>query len=250
MKKLGIVSTFSDKGYHEYGRHFVESVRRFVDPNITVYIYVDNTEIDNPPSNFVIRKLEPSVPELTEFKKRNAHRVPGKFIYDGVRFSHKSYCIWHCANNADVDTLYWIDSDAEIYSSITEDYLKGFLPEGLFTSYLGRPHYTETGFLAFDLNHKYAKEFFDVWKEYYTHDTIYDLAGQLDCHAFDAARERLEKEGKIHNYDIARIRFPELGKNHFNAALEHHVIHYKGDRKLKRDEQLARAIKRMKKGKR
>jgi hypothetical protein len=89
-----------------------------------------------------------------------------------------------------------------------------------------------------------------VWKEYYTHDTIYDLAGQLDCHAFDAARERLEKEGKIHNYDIARIRFPGLGKNHFNAALEHYIIHYKGDRKLKRDEQLARAIKRMKKGKR
>jgi hypothetical protein len=76
------------------------------------------------------------------------------------------------------------------------------------------------------------------------------LAGQLDCHAFDAARERLEKEGKINNYDIARIRFPGLGKNHFNAALEHHIIHYKGDRKLKRDEQLARAIKRMKKEKR
>ena len=88
-----------------------------------------------------------------------------------------------------------------------------------------------------------------MWKEYYTNDTIYDLAGQLDCHAFDAARERLEQEGKIHNFDIAGVRFPGLGKNHFNAALENHIIHYKGDRKLKRDEQLARALKRMNKGK-
>mgnify|MGYP003658599946 CR=1 FL=1 len=45
--KLGVVSTFSDKGYHEYGKHFVESCRRFLDPNITVYIYVDNIVIEN-----------------------------------------------------------------------------------------------------------------------------------------------------------------------------------------------------------
>jgi hypothetical protein len=81
MRKLGIVSTFSDKGYHEYGKHFVESAKRFIDPNITVYIYVDNIDIGYVPANFVIRKLEPSVPELTEFKQRNAHKVPGKFIY-------------------------------------------------------------------------------------------------------------------------------------------------------------------------
>lgn len=238
--KLGIVTTFSDKGFDEYGRHFVESCKKFLSPNITVYFYVDNIEIE-PRSNFVIRKLEPSIPELTEFKNRNKHRVPGKFLYDAVRFSHKSYCIYHAANNSNVDILYWLDSDTEIYDTITENYLRQFLPPGCFTSYLGRPDYSETGFLSFDLNHTSAKEYFELFKWYYDSDEIYKLKGQLDCHVYDAARVKLEQEGKIKNHNLS----PEgVNKHHFNHVFEGYMIHYKGERKEKRDEQIARALKR------
>lgn len=238
--KLGVVTTFSDRGYEEYGRHFVESCKKFLSPNITVYFYVDNVDIDQR-SNFVIRQLEPSMPELTEFKKRNNHRVPGKFLYDAVRFSHKSYCIYHAANNSDVDLLYWLDSDTEIYDTINENYLKKFLPDGCFTSYLGRPDYSETGFLAFDLRHEYAREYFDLFKWYYDSDEIYKLKGQLDCHVYDAARVRLELEGKIKNHNLSPVG---VTKHHFNNVFDGYMIHYKGDRKEKRDEQISRALKR------
>lgn len=241
--KLGIVTTFSDKGYEEYGRHFVESCKKFLDPNITVYFYVDNIDIE-PRHNFVIRKLEQSIPNLTVFKERNKHKVPGKFLYDAVRFSHKSYCIYHAANNADVDILYWLDSDTEIYDTITEAYLKQFLPAGCFTSYLGRPDYSETGFLSFDLRHEHSKEYFELFKWYYDSDEIYKLKGQLDCHVYDAARIKLEQEGKMKNYNLSP---PNVTKHHFNHVFEGYMIHYKGDRKEKRDEQIARALKRKKK---
>jgi hypothetical protein len=236
---IGIVTTFSDKGYEEYGKHFIESCKKFLSPKITLYVYVDNVVLDNQ-HNIIVRKLEESIPDLTIFKNRNKHKVPGKFIYDAVRFSHKSYCIYHAANNAEVDILYWLDSDTEIYDTITENYLIQFLPDGCFTSYLGRSDYSETGFLSFDLRHPLSKEFFELFKWYYDSDEIYKLKGQLDCHVYDAARIKLEQEGKIKNHNLS----PKDVKHHFNHVFEGYMIHYKGDRKEKRDEHYARALKR------
>jgi hypothetical protein len=238
--KIGIVTTFSDKGYDEYGKYFVESCKKFISKDIQIFFYIDNVHIV-PDSNFVIRKLEESIPDLTIFKNRNKDKVPGKFIYDAVRFSHKSYCIYHASTNCDVDILIWLDSDTEIYSNIDKSYLMKFLPDGMFTSYLGRPKYSETGFLAFDLRNPYSKEFFELYKWYYDSNEIYKLKGQLDCHVYDAARRKLEEDNKIKNYNLS----PEgIGKHHFNHVFEGYMIHYKGDSKEKRDEQISRALKR------
>lgn len=238
--KIGIVTTFSDNGYLEYAKNFVESCKKFVNKDITVYLYVDNVEIQTE-QNIVVRKLEPSVPELVEFKKRNGDKKPEKFLYDAVRFSHKSYCIYHAANNSDVDVLFWLDSDTEIYDNVDSKYLTGFLPEGYFTSYLGRPDYSETGFLSFDLRNSYSKEYFELFKWYYDSDEIYKLNGQLDCHVYDAARVKLEEEGKIKGYNLSP---PGITKNHFNHVFSGFMIHYKGGRKEKRDEQIAKALRR------
>ena len=225
--KIGIVTTFSDKGFEEYGKYFVESCKKFISKDITMFFYVDNIQI-SPAPNFVIRKLEESIPDLTTFKNRNKDKVPGKFLYDAVRFSHKSYCIYHAAKNSDVDILIWLDSDTEIYDNIDKSYLLKFLPDGAFTSYLGRPKYSETGFLAFDLRNSYSAEFFNLYKWYYDSDEIYKLKGQLDCHVYDATRVKLESENKIKNYNLSP---PGVGKNHFNHVFEGYMIHYKGDRK-------------------
>lgn len=239
--KIAIVTTFSDKGYQEYARHFVESCKKFLNKNIHVYFYVDNVHIEKS-KNFTVRQLENSIPELTEFKKRNAYRKPESFLYDGVRFSHKSYCIYHCANNTDADYLFWLDSDTEIFENISEEYLMKFMPKDCFCSFLGRetlePFYTETGFLGFNLKHPHSKEFFDLFKWYYDTDKLYELNGQLDCHVFDAARISLEKEGKIRNHNLG-INYK---KNHFNNVFVGHMVHYKGPRKSKRDGQLAMAM--------
>jgi hypothetical protein len=237
--RIGIVTTFSDAGYEEYGKYFVESCKKFVGEDIKIFFYVDNTHI-TPELNFVIRNLEQSIPDLTIFKNRNKDKVVGKFIKDAVRFSHKSYCIYHAANNSDVDILIWLDSDTEIYDNIDKSYLTKFLSEGTFTSYLGRPKYSETGFLTFDLRNPHSKEFFELFKWYYDSDEIYKLKGQLDCHVYDAVRVKLEEEHNIQNYNLSP---PGVSKNHFNHVFEGYMIHYKGD-KEKRDEQIARALKR------
>jgi hypothetical protein len=45
--KIGIVSTFSDSGYSEYGKYFVESCKQYVDPQIDVFLYIDNINISD-----------------------------------------------------------------------------------------------------------------------------------------------------------------------------------------------------------
>jgi len=239
--KIGIVTTFSDKGYQEYGHWFVESAIKYIDKDIQLFFYTDNTKLTLP-SNMTNQKLEESIPDLSEFKKRNAHKKPSNFMFDAVRFSHKSYCLYHAAKTKDVDILCWLDTDTEIITQITSQYIRSFLPQDKFVAYLGRPGtYTETGFLVFDMRHEYAQEYFDRFKEYYDTDKIYELSAQLDCHVFDAVRVEMEKEHKIKNHNIS----PQgITKSHFDQALNGYIAHYKGAKKEKRDKHFGKALTR------
>ena len=239
--KIGIVTTFSDKGYQEYGHWFVESAKRFIDKDISVFFYTDNTKL-NLPTHMSNQKLEESIPDLTAFKEKNKNKKPSNFMFDAVRFSHKSFCLYHAAKTKDVDILCWLDTDTEIITQITSQYLRKFLPEGKFVAYLGRPGtYTETGFLVFDMRHKFAQEFFDRFKEYYDTNNVYKLSAQLDCHVFDAVRLEMEQEGKIKNQNISP---PNITKSHFDQALNGYIAHYKGAKKEKRDKHYGKALTR------
>ena len=68
-KKIAIVTTFSDAGYEDYGRLFLESVNRYLNPLVEVIVYKDNIDLPTQ-KNLKILNLESSIPDLTEFKKR------------------------------------------------------------------------------------------------------------------------------------------------------------------------------------
>jgi hypothetical protein len=226
--KIGIVSTFSDQGYYDYANHFVSSLNKNLDDQVSVFLYIDgNKKLFKRNANITVINLEKAVPDLTQFKNRNKHKTVSKFIYDGVRFSHKSYAIWHAAMHSGVDLLIWLDADTELLKHVSAEYLKTFLPNEYFTSYLGRKRYSETGFIAFDLRNAHTKEFFDIFKNYYDSDRIYTLPTFTDCHVFDATRKELETSGKIKGCNLT----PTKVKQPFNHVFNGYMIHLKGDRK-------------------
>lgn len=239
--KIGIVSTFSDHGYHEYGKYFVESCKRYIDPLISVRIYIDNLKIEDF-NNIEFLKLEPSVPQLTEFKTRNSHRTYKDYKFDGIRFAHKTYATFHAANQS-VDYLIWLDSDTEIYNFIDKDYFLKFLPKGSFVGYIGRKGISETGFLIFDMNHLYAKDFFKRYQWYYDSDALYDLGEYHDAYIFDTVRKEFEADGRISSYNVSPA---ECTKGHFNATFNGYMVHYKGDDKSQRDQKMSKILKRSK----
>jgi hypothetical protein len=225
---IGIVSTFSDSGYHEYAQQFVLSLEQLLSKEVAVFLYVDNIKI-NTSSNIKTINLESTVPNLTAFKNRNKTKLVTNYRNDGVRFSHKSYAIWHAAKNSNVDKLFWLDADTVLKNNITEQYLDKLLPDSYFTSYLGRVgKFTETGFIGFDLNHKYVDEFFDEFIDYYNSDRIYsELPAYTDCHVYDATRNKFVDEKKITALDLT----PGLGKSNFNHVHQGYMIHNKGENK-------------------
>jgi hypothetical protein len=237
--KIKIVSTFSDKGYAEYGKHFVESCKKFVHQDINICLYVDSVNLKSE-NNITILNLEDSVPNLVKFKERNKEKTFKDWHHDAVRFSHKTYATFHSADT-DLDYLIWLDSDTEIYDVITPDYLLNFLPKENFVGYLGREKVSETGFLIFDMKHPSAKEFFDRYQWYYDTDAIYSLPEFHDAYVFDVVRKELEYSNKIKSYNISP---PGLKKGHFNAVFDGYMIHYKGDDKSQRDIKISKALRR------
>lgn len=243
-----IITTFSDKNYNDYAKYFMASLEKYLDKNVNVLVYTDSPLFDNQ-ENWTNVILADECPNLVEFKKRNAHRsVPSGtkgFMFDAVRFSHKSYCIVDASRKVNTDIMIWLDADTEVLAPISEEYLRSHLDNDKFVSYLGRPdRYTETGWLSFDLSKPNSQEFFDLWEWYYNTDEIYNLSAQLDCHVFDAARETLEKQNKIQGQNISP---PNTGKAHFDLRFKDHMCHYKGERKENRDIYFAKATSQKKK---
>ena len=246
-KKVTILTTFSDKGYEVYAKHCISSLQRFLADDIEMIVYTDTPRDFNKP-NWINKILEKEVPELTEFKKRNSYRTVPEgtkgFIWDGVRFSHKSYAWCHAGLNTDSDIVIWLDADTEAIENIDINYLSKFMPFGYVSSYLGRPgRYTETGWLAWNMNHPDSKKFFQRFKQYYNEDLIYNLKGFTDCHVYDAVRQEFEAEG-IPSYDITK----DMPKDVFNQAFKGYMPHYKGPDKTNREKYYSKAMRRKMKG--
>ena len=237
---IGIVTTFSDQGYKQYGRNFLLSLYKYLDPSIKIFLYLDNTNIIEGDSRTLLFDLEKENLELRKFKERHRNYKPKDFKSDAVRFAHKSFAMYH-ASKQNIDKLFWLDGDTEIIEKISFDYLTSFLPNNFMTSYIGRPDYTETGYLGFNLSHPNIKDFFEKFINYYVTDEIFSLDGQTDCHAFDSARVYIENNYKIENKNLTP---PNLSKNHFNIIFDGYMLHYKGGRKDKKEKLLQKALKR------
>jgi len=234
-----IISTFSDLNFYEYAKYFVESCTKYI-KDIQVVIYKDNvhlTDIDN----ISFLNLELSCPNLVDFKKRNSSRTYKNFRFDSVRFAHKVYATIHASKEKNLDYLIWLDADTEIYDYITPKYVTSFLPKGKFVGYIGRDTASETGFLIFDMKHSEAKSFFERYEWYYNTDAIFNQQEFHDGFIFDIVRKEFEENKKFVFHNISP---KSITKNHFNAVFEGYMLHYKGERKQKREEQIAQAIRR------
>ncbi len=237
-----LISTFSDAGYHDYAKHFVESCIKNI-KDINVVIYKDNVDLKNT-AHVTFLNLESTCPDLVEFKKRNSNKTFKDFRFDGIRFAHKVYATIHAAREENLDYLIWLDADTEIYDTVNPEYFIKFLPKGKFVGYIGRDTATETGFLIFDMRHPEAHNFFNRYEWYYNTDAIYDQPEFHDGFIFDVIRKEFEVDNKFSSFNISP---PGTTKNHFNAAFEGFMLHYKGGRKEKREEQIAKALRRKRK---
>ena len=190
--KLLSVTTYNNKLYKEYAHRF-ESTYNWDFP-YTVYNEDDG--------------MMDTIPDCKAFVERNKNRFDNKdfikdYWQDGVRFCYKVYAYTHAIMNyQDLDGIIGIDADSVFYKKIDEDWIKKHIHrDNCMMTYLGRPNYSECGFLYFNMKHPDIQPYANRMKSLYDTDGIYNLKEQHDSFIWDYVRKEFENRG-TKNYDI------------------------------------------------
>jgi hypothetical protein len=190
--KLLSVTTYNNKLYKEYAHRF-ESTYNWDFP-YTVYNEDDG--------------MMDTIPDCKAFVERNKNRFDNKdfikdYWQDGVRFCYKVYAYTHAIMNyQDLDGIIGIDADSVFYKKIDEDWIKKHIHrDNCMMTYLGRPNYSECGFLYFNMKHPDILPYANRMKSLYDTDGIYNLKEQHDSFIWDYVRKEFENRG-TKNYNI------------------------------------------------
>ncbi len=225
---MKIITAMNKDLYDRYGYEMIETFLKFWPEQYKLTIYAEGFDVRNERIEIIDRM---SIHGLLEFVERNKKKKVTVYLNDAVRFSYKSYCITHAGLNNE-GVLIWLDSDVFTKEKMDPDYINKILPDlGQYVSCLLRPAlYTETGYLAFNLDHVMNKKFMMDWATLYNNDAIYNLQHYTDCHAFDYAR-RINTGAGVKNLSPKGIG----DKLHvFNLGiLGKRMDHRKGPRKYK-----------------
>jgi len=194
--KIKVITTWNNKLFEAYAHRFQSTY------NWPFELIVHN-EDDGMLEN---------IPDLKKFIDRNKHRQPQSdfrkkgldFMTDGVRFSYKVYAYTNAILFEEADGLICIDADSVFHKKIDEDWIKKHIHrDNQMMAYLGRgKHYSECGFLYFNLNHPETKKYALRMREMYDEDLIYDLKEQHDSYVWDYVRKEFEKLYEVVNNDI------------------------------------------------
>ena len=238
-------TTFHKSGYETYGQKNIDSFLRHWPKSINYHVYAEGFKLEPKPRLFVY-DLVPTIPDLQVFKNRHKNNPkahgkmktgsmsdPSSFLFDFVRFSHKSFVMFHAIYNLTTDWVIWLDGDSFTHTSLDLKFLNSICPTKALVSFLGRDDmYTETGFIAFNRRHPKIKEYVRLAKQIYETDLVfkdqYFKDGYTDCHVFDYAIRRLTRDGVTVNNLTKGIP----GKHPFiNGPLGAYMDHLKGPRK-------------------
>jgi len=139
-RKFAVVTTFNDNGYEKYAKNMIKSFLLHWPKEIELYAYYEETEPELINERIIYVNLLQACPDLASFKERwkddpvangelqevpNGARRPstvsigeskkGSFLWNAVRFSHKSYCTIHATQTINADTVFWMDADTVTY---------------------------------------------------------------------------------------------------------------------------------------
>jgi hypothetical protein len=243
--KYTVITTFNHQGYKQYGQRMIQSWLRTWPQEIKLVVYAEDCTIEESAPNLVVRDIS-IVQSLTKFKTkwqgvpkangnvsndpiRSQRRDSGKgFKWDAVRFAHKVYSIFHCAENTTADMLIWMDGDTYCHSTISMPDIQKLCPSQHDLCFLGRRgKFSECGLYAVNLASDSGKLFLTKFKQYYDEDIIFNLDEWHDSFVFDAVRNTLQ----LNELDWSSHLVTGEGHPLINSDWGRYLDHLKGKRK-------------------
>ena len=246
--KISVVTTFHKDGYEKYGRRMIETFLKNWPSTIQLHVYAENCQVTETAPNLIVHDLHQDSPELVKFKEtwknvpkangdvtsdpiRSKRKDAGKgFKWHAVRFSHKVYSIFHCAQICGSDVLFWMDADTVCHSPVTQEQIEKFCPAHVDLGFLGREgKYTECGLYSMNLQSTMVRNFLQRFQDFYdrAEQGIFTLDEWHDSFVFDAVRTSMQLREYNWSEGIVKGEGHPLINSEWGAWLDH----LKGDRK-------------------
>lgn len=246
---LAVVTSFSAKGWNDYGERFVKTFNHFWPIEVELHVVSEDPFEPLEAEGRLVKiwsfEEDPQAKLFYETYRDQkwCHGDAGAprpdwlppnwpqqrgycFRHDAYKFSKKVFALALVAERIQPQPLLWLDADVITFAQVPSALINKLLPPGFLISYLPRAHnyYSECGFVGYDLRSPEVRDFIKAFVGLYTSREIFKHKQWHDCWAFDLMR----KETKINAYPLPH------GSNHhpfINSVLGSYMDHLKGDRK-------------------
>src|SRR5210317_703865 len=152
MTTLSVVTTFPPNRWTAYAKRMIESHVEFWPDDVILHAYHEGTrpDFEHPKVNFI--NIEEANPELVKFKARHRNdpvangevqeivggvrrnpnagkndRGKGSYLWDAVRFAHKTFAVDHALKTVNTEYLLWLDADTYTFRKISKEFVTGLL---------------------------------------------------------------------------------------------------------------------------
>ena len=238
---ITVVTSFSPRGYKQYGKSFIRSFRENWPDEIKLLVYYEG-DGNNPNGDggrdllkvgachgFLQRHHRDNMVKGIDkhpdrFWKPSAIRNGYNFRFDAYKFARKVFAVADAAREIKSGRLFWVDADVQTVAKVPVSFLNVMLPDSAVVSYLARPgRYSECGFVGYGLDNK-ALTFIEALERVYDKDEFFDHDEWHDAFIFDRVLDKLKP---------ATFRIPH---NSYSQPFDHSALgiymrHFKGSRK-------------------
>ena len=232
-----VITTFSEDGYHLYGKRLIETwCRYWPATGYTLRLYVEHDLVVDDPRVEIVNLNDVS-PKLNKFKNycNNLHaelediksnkKLKNK-ILKTVKWSHKVYAIDH-ALQSEHNCLIFLDGDTYTTNIVKPGVLEALSAMSLFSVHFerlkGMAHY-ETGLVIFNKNHYQIEDLKQHLTSAYDSGEIFELPKSWDGFWFADLHSR--RGYKVN--DLAGGRFRGVFSN---PSVKHILVHEAGNDK-------------------
>jgi len=255
MKKVSIITSINKKIYDEYAHYSLkENLKFWKKNNLNYFVYTEDFRLSDilKDEKMIEINLHKECKDLVELKNRNKNNKRARgldrnlkpeevYLFDYIRFSNKSFSIFHAIENIPSDLIIWLDADVVTHTEIPDNFFQNLCSGNALVSILKRPKlYTETGFICFNKNHHLIRKYLEISKNVYNTDLVFTekyfnekpTQGYADANIFDYSLKKLEE--KYGKYKIENLNKDNINSHPFiNSVLGLYMDHFKGIKRKK-----------------
>jgi hypothetical protein len=254
--KVGVVTTFPPNRWNVYAQRMIESHIKYWPDDVKLYAYYEGDKPKLEHEKIIFVDIHEANPELVKFKQKHKDdpvangeiqeipggvrrdptagkndRGKGSYLWDAVRFAHKTFAVDHAITTWPEDYILWLDADTYTFKTISKEFVIGLLPADKLVNFLGRGEkYPECGWVCYNKTHPKIKEFMTYWTNMYKEDTIFNELEWHDSYLFWQCVKRIAPNDGV---DIGKGAGAKGHHIFINSVLGEYIDHMKGKRKVK-----------------